>query len=181
MFAIAFADASFLPMPTPIFFIGLSILYPPKTYKYALFGILGTFSGAFLGYAIGHFAWLTASGDFTSFASFLMNNIPGFSETLFNNIQAQFLKWDFWILLVASLLPIPYKIFSISSGVFDMNIILFAVTTLLAQAVKFYLLAYLTIKIGVDVKKIVDFKYKPLAVVASLGIIALAIIAIKTF
>jgi membrane protein YqaA with SNARE-associated domain len=90
-----------------------------------------------------------------------MNHIPGFSEAGYNNIQIQYAKWDFWILFVASIIPVPYKIFSISSGVFDINVVMFCIATLVSQGIKFFLLALLIVKIGPGVKKLLEFKLKP--------------------
>lgn len=168
LFICAFADASFLPLPTPLFFITLILLNNANAYKYVLFGTVGSLLGALVGYSIGHFAWLTTNGEFTELAQLIFNNIPGFSETVYNNIQTQFIKWDFWILFVASLIPVPYKIFSISSGVFDINLFMFCLATLISQGIKFYILALLAIRIGPNVKKIIDFKFKHIAIVATI-------------
>ena len=180
LFFCAFADASFLPLPTPYVFLALTLLNINKAYKYALFATLGTLFGAIAGYSIGHFAWLNMNGEFTGFAQFIINHIPGFSEAVYNNIQVQFAKWDFWILFLASLLPLPYKIFSISSGVFDINIFVFCIATLISQGIRYYLLALLIIKIGPEVKKLLKVKLKPIAIAASICI-AITIIVIKIF
>ncbi len=58
MFFCAFADASFLPLPTPLFFLTLALLNITRAYRYALLATIGTMAGAILGYSIGHFAWL---------------------------------------------------------------------------------------------------------------------------
>jgi membrane protein YqaA with SNARE-associated domain len=178
LFICAFADASLLGLPTPILFVALALLNIKKAYKYALFGILGTFSGALAGYSIGHFAWLDMNGEFTGLAQFLFNNIPGFSETGYNKIHILYAKWDFWILFIAAALPLPYKIFSISSGVFDINLFIFCLATLISQGIKFFLMALLTIKLGPEVKKMFEFNWKPIAIVAT-ATIAIAIVLIK--
>jgi membrane protein YqaA with SNARE-associated domain len=176
----AFADASFLPLPTPLFFFALALLNISKTYKYALFGTLGTLFGAIAGYSIGHFAWITGNGEFTGFANFFFKNIPGFSEDIYSKIQYLYAKWDFWILFIAAALPLPYKVFSISSGVFDINIIIFCIATLVSQALKFFFLAFLTIKLGTEVRKLLKFNWKPIAIITTVCV-ALAIIAFKAF
>ncbi|MDP3002504.1 MAG: DedA family protein [Bacteroidales bacterium] len=176
----AFADASILGLPTPMLFLALTLLNIKKAYKYALLGTLGTLSGAIAGYSIGHFAWLNAHGEFTGLAQFLFNNIPGFSEDIYNKIHILYAKWDFWILFVAAALPIPFKIFSISSGVFDINLIIFCTATLISQGIKFFLLAILTIKLGPEVKKLFEFNWKPIAIIAT-ATIAIVIVIIKVF
>jgi membrane protein YqaA with SNARE-associated domain len=180
LFICAFADASFLPLPTPMFFLALALLNITKTYKYALFATLGTLSGAIAGYAIGHFAWINMHGEFTGLAQFLFNNFPGFSEDIYNKIQILYSKWDFWILFIASVLPLPYKIFSISSGVFDISIFIFCTATLISQGIKFFLLALLIIKSGPEVKKLLEYNLKPIAIVVT-ACIAIAIFAFKLF
>lgn len=180
LFLCAFADASFLPLPTPMFFLLLSLLNIKKAYLYAIYGTLGSFFGALVGYSIGHFAWIDVNGEFSAFAQFVFNYVPGLSETMYNSIQTQFEKWDFWILFVASLMPVPYKIFSISSGVFNINIVMFCIATLLSQGLKFYLLALLTIKIGPGVQKIMDYKIKPAVLIITASAIIL-IVAIKVY
>jgi membrane protein YqaA with SNARE-associated domain len=180
LFLCAFADASFLPLPTPMFFLALVLLNIKKTYKYVLFGTLGTLTGAIAGYSIGYFAWLTGNGEFTGIAQFFLNNIPGFSVEVYDKIQVLYSKWDFWILFIASALPVPYKIFSISSGVFDINIIIFIVATLLSHGIKFFLLGFMAIKLGPEIKKLLHFKLKPAAIITT-TFIAIATIVIIIF
>lgn len=182
LFLCAFADACILPMPTPMFFLILALLSIAKIYKYAIYGTIGSFLGAIVGYSIGHFAWLDLNGEFSRFAQFLVNHIPGFTQAIYNTIQFQYEKWDFWILFVASLMPLPYKLFSISAGVFDLNFLMFCIATLVSQGIKFYLLALLIIKIGPGIKKLFEFKLKlkPIAIIVTASI-ATAIIAAKSF
>ena len=180
LFICAFADASFLPLPTPMFFMALTLLNITKAYKYALFGTLGTLTGAIAGYAIGHFAWFDAHGEFTGLARFVFENIPGFTETVYQSIHIHFTKWGLGILFLAPLIPVPYKLFSISAGAFDMNIVLFSLGTLFGQGLRFYFLAFLIIKLGPGIKKLFEFNKKPIAILATVSI-AVAIIAIKVF
>ena len=180
LFFCAFADASFLPLPTPMFFLTLTLLNITKAYRYALFATLGTLVGAVAGYSIGYFAWLNINGEFTRLAQFLFENIPGFSEKAYNTIQVQYAKWDFGILFIASLIPVPYKIFSISSGVFDINIFMFCFATLISQGAKYYLLAQLTIKIGPKVIELLKFRLKAIAILAT-ACIVVTILVIKAF
>jgi membrane protein YqaA with SNARE-associated domain len=178
LFMCAFADASFLPLPTPMFFLTLALLNKAKIYKYALFGTIGTSTGALAGYSIGYFAWLTPNGDFTGIALFMFDNIPGFSEELYIKSQTLYNTWDFWILFVAAFIPVPFKIFSITSGAFDINLLVFSIATLASQGIKFYLLALLIVKTGTAVKKLLEFNFKPIAIVATVCI-ALVIVLIS--
>ncbi len=178
MFFCAFADASFLPLPTPLFFLTLALLDIGRAYKYVIYATLGTMAGAILGYSIGHFAWLNPDGEFTRLAHFAFDKIPGFSEASYNRIQHYYERWDFWILFVASLMPVPYKIFSISAGVFDINIFMVCIATLISQGAKYYLFALLAIKLGHRVKELFQSRVVT-AVLITAGSIIVALILIK--
>jgi membrane protein YqaA with SNARE-associated domain len=180
LFLCAFAEASILGLPAPMLFLALSLLNIKNVFKYSLAGILGTLTGSMAGYSIGHFAWIDPGGEFTGFAQFMFSNIPGFSADGYDKIHNLYQQWGFWVLFIAGSLPLPYKIFSISSGVFDINIFIFFIATLISQAIKFSLLALLTIKLGPQVKKLLGYNWKPVAITA-LACIVIAIIMIKVF
>jgi membrane protein YqaA with SNARE-associated domain len=180
IFICAFADASFIPFPIMVVFMTFALLDITKAYRYALIATLGTLAGGFAGYSIGHFAWVTPGGEFTGFAHYLFNHIPGFSEELFTRIHLMYTKWGLWILVTSAAIPLPFKIFSISSGVFDTNLLLFGITTLISHGVRFLLLAFLSIKAGHEIKRILETKLRLIAIVAS-SCIALIIIVIKIF
>lgn len=167
VFLCAFADASILPLPTLLFFIGITVLNIKRAYKYFALATGGTLLGALTGYAIGYFAWLKSNGEFTALAQFFIENIPGFSVSIYSTIQSYYAQWDFWILFLASFVPVPYKIFAISSGVFDINLLIFTIATLLSQGLKYYFLAILIIKIGPGVKNLIETRLKPIALVAT--------------
>jgi membrane protein YqaA with SNARE-associated domain len=180
LFFCAFADASFLPVPTPMLFLTLILLDTSKAYKYALYGTLGVLCGALAGYAVGHFAWLDMNGNFTGIARFMFNTIPGFSESGYNDIHSQFEKWDWVILLIASFMPIPYNILSISSGVFDINIFIFCVATIFSQGLRYYIMALLIVRLGPEVKKLFESKLKPVAIIVT-ACIAIVVVAFWIF
>lgn len=166
-----FTDAAFFPLPGQTLFLLLILVNSQKTARYIILGTLGTLTGALAGYLIGHFALLNLNGQFTGFGQFLINNIPGFSESTYHKIHNLYTRWDFWILFTASFTPIPYCVFSFSSGVFETNIFIFSVVTLISQAFKFFILAFLTIKFGALLKRIVEFNLKPYALIISVCII----------
>jgi membrane protein YqaA with SNARE-associated domain len=148
----AFTDASFIPLPVTTFFLILIIINPKTTFKYIIFVTAGTLSGSIAGYLAGRFAWIGADGEFTRLAHFLFDNIPGVSLDFYNQTGLLFSKWGIWILSIATITPIPYGIFSISSGVFNINIYLFSIVTLVCQVLKYFLVGYITLKSGRKIK-----------------------------
>jgi membrane protein YqaA with SNARE-associated domain len=175
LFISAMADASFLPLPITTLFLFLIFLNSKMIHKYVFFVILGTLSGATAGYLFGHFAWLKSDGEFTDAVQFLFNNIPGFTPGVYQKVHDLFTKWDFWILCAATVTPLPYGMFSVSSGVFDVGIIIFLLTTLVCQTIKFSFLAVLTMKLGPEVKRMMKFNWKPIVILAAVVLIVIAV------
>jgi membrane protein YqaA with SNARE-associated domain len=163
LFILAFAESVFFPIPPDVLLIALALGAAAKSFRYALICTAGSVAGAFVGYGIGHFAWLTSGGEFTAFANFFFNNIPGFTVALFNNIKALFLQWDFWIIFTAGFTPIPYKVFTITSGVFEINLFMFFIASLISRGARFFLIAYLIWKFGPGIKRFIDKYFNVLA------------------
>jgi membrane protein YqaA with SNARE-associated domain len=167
LFLFAFADASFLPLPVTTYFLILILLNKSKSNSYVIYVLLGTLTGAISGYSFGRLALLNIEGDFTGLGQFLFDNIPGFSLSIYNKMQMLFSKWDFWILCVAAVTPIPYAVFSVCSGAFKINFIVFLFATIISQGVKFFLMAYSTLNLGIQINRLGKVNWKPAAIVTS--------------
>ncbi len=164
LFILAFIESVFFPIPPDILLIALALGAASKAFKYALVCTAGSVLGAFVGYAIGYYAWISSNGDFTSFANFFFTNIPGFSVSLFNNIKAMFNEWDFWVIFTAGFTPIPYKVFTITAGVFEINFIMFIIASLISRGARFFLVAWLIWKFGPSIKKFIEKYFNLLAI-----------------
>jgi membrane protein YqaA with SNARE-associated domain len=164
LFILAFVESVFFPIPPDILLIALCLGGIAKSFRYALICSVASISGAFVGYAVGYFAWMTSSGDFTAFANFFFNNIPGFTVELFSTIKAMFDEWDFWVIFTAGFTPIPYKVFTIASGVFDINLAMFFFASLISRSARFFLVAFLIWKFGPSIKSFIDKYFNLLAI-----------------
>lgn len=178
LFIVAFADASCLPLPTPFIFIAMILLNIKKAYIFAIYGSIGTITGSLLGYLIGYFLWNTHDGEYTRLANFMFNYIPSFDIEFYKKIKSLYDIWGSGLLLLAPFIPIPYKIFSISSGIFGINILPFILTTAIGQSIKFFLTSFLTIKLGY---KILPYINSHLKTVSFLLLIIIIIIVVFKF
>jgi membrane protein YqaA with SNARE-associated domain len=156
LFILAFSESVFFPIPPDILLIALALGCTGKSFRFALTCTIGSVTGALIGYAVGHFTWITASGQFTGFANFFFTNIPGFSINLFDNIKALFNQWDFWVIFTAGFTPIPYKVFTITAGVFDLNLMMFIIASIISRGARFFLVAFLIWKFGPDIKQFIE-------------------------
>ncbi len=171
LFILAFTESVFFPIPPDILLIALALGATSKAFRYAFICTAGSVLGAFVGYAIGNYVWLTSSGEFSAFANFFFTNIPGFSVELYETIKALFAEWDFWVIFTAGFTPIPYKVFTITSGVFDVNLLMFSVASIIGRGARFFLVAWLIWKFGPSIKRFIDKYFNLLAIVFTLLIV----------
>ena len=164
LFALAFAESSFFPIPPDALLIALVLGARKKAFRFALNSTVASVLGALLGYSIGHFVWWSDGGVFSNFALFFFNNIPGFTETIFYKVQGLYEEWNFWIVFTAGFTPIPYKVFTISAGAFDVNLILFVIASIVSRAGRFFLVAGLIWKFGDQIKGFIDKYFNLLAI-----------------
>jgi len=180
LFLCAFADASFLPLPSTTFFLFLIAFNTEKASEYIFSVTLGISSGALLAYFAGNFVWLGPDGEHTAFCKFLFNHFPWFSEDAYIKINTLYTKWNFWILGAVALTPIPYGIFAAFSGVSEINIFIFLLTTILSHTIKFSFLALATLNAGELIRKLSVIKWKPHVMITSF-FIGIAVFISNTF
>jgi membrane protein YqaA with SNARE-associated domain len=110
---LSFAEASFFPIPPDVLLIPLCLGSLRKAFKFALICSVASVLGGLAGYAIGAFAWDGTSAWFFQY-------VPGFTEEKFLRIQEWYTEWGWPLVFLAGFSPIPYKIFTIASGVLGM-------------------------------------------------------------
>ena len=164
LFILAFAEASFFPIPPDALLIALALGFRKKSFRFALICSVASVAGALLGYAIGHFVWWGVDNDFSGVAMFFFNNIPGFTKELFFKVQALYEEWDFWIIFTAGFTPIPYKVFTISSGAFNINLIMFLIASIISRSARFFLVSYLIWRFGPQIQSFIDKYFNLLAI-----------------
>ena len=74
-----------------------------------------------------------------------------------------FNQYGFWYVFTAGFTPIPYKIFTIASGVFKMNFLLFLIASTLSRSLRFFAVAALFRKFGPSIKEFIDKYFNILA------------------
>jgi len=156
LFLLAFAESSFFPIPPDALLIALVLGFRQKAFKFALYCTIASVLGALLGYAIGHYLWWTPSNSFTGIAHFFFTNVPGFTETLFYEVEDLYHQYDFWIVFTAGFTPIPYKVITISSGAFNVDLLMFIIASIISRGARFYLASLLLWKFGEKIKLFID-------------------------
>ncbi len=164
LFLLAFAESSFFPVPPDALLIALVLGARKKAFRLAANCTTASVLGALLGFGIGYFAWWNNPGEFSDIANFFFANIPGFTEELFYNVKDMYDEYNFWIVFTAGFTPIPYKVFTISAGAFDINLPLFILASVVSRGARFFLVAGLIWKFGEQIKAFIDKYFDWLAI-----------------
>jgi len=153
LFLMAVGDASLLPTPVTTFFLITISTNRKKSIEYIIMVTSGILIGGIIAYFSGRFFWFDQNNDFSEIARFLLRNIPGFNITSYFTIQSLFTKWDFWILFFASFTPLPFGLFALSSGAFHINPMLFILTVLFSNLIKFAFLSLITSQLEEKIRR----------------------------
>jgi membrane protein YqaA with SNARE-associated domain len=168
---VSFAESSFFPVPPDIMIVPMVIA---KKYDYIkIFLIASIFSalGGLLGYFIG-----------SSFVDLSMNVIQfyGYEEKLLN-LKNDLSDGDGFYLFLGALFfsgftPLPFKVFTITSGIIEFNIIIFFFISLISRGLRFFVVAYLSFKFGHIFNKFMEKNGAKWFAIAGLIIVTIATI-----
>ena len=181
LLTVSFVESSFFPIPADPLLIALILGLRKRAFYYAFICTAGSVFGGIFGYFVGSFLWWTETMEFSSIATFFFTYVPGFTEQLFYNIQAQYESYNFVVIFTAAFTPIPYKVFSISAGAFDINFLTFVVASILGRGLRFYGITVVLWYFGRPVKKIIDKYFDLLAILLLLISIISYIIIVYIF
>lgn len=159
LFVLALCESIFFPIPVDVLLIALCVMLPLRSYWFATVCTVGSVLGAFGGYAIGHWLWYTGSVDaptFSALATFFFDHVPGFTESAFETIRSKYAAHDFWIVFTGGFTPLPFKVFTISAGVFNLSLPGFILASVISRGARFFLVATLFHFFGARIKAFVD-------------------------
>ena len=140
---VSFIESSFFPIPPDIMVIPMVISKKNDFIKIFLISTIFSVLGGLFGYFIG--------AVFFDIGIQIMS-FYGYEEKLINLkdnlIKSEgFYAW-FGILFLAGFTPLPYKVFTIASGLIGFNIIVFILISLISRGLRFFLISYLSYKFG---------------------------------
>jgi membrane protein YqaA with SNARE-associated domain len=144
---VAFAEASFFPLPPDLLLIPMVLARPRRAFVYAAACTLASVAGGFLGYAIGYFLFGAIGRPLLQFYD---------AMGAYTALKAGFAHWGVWIILIKGLTPIPYKLVTIASGVVQFPLLPFALASLASRGLRFFLLALLLWRFGEPVRLFIE-------------------------
>ncbi|MDL1980990.1 MAG: DedA family protein [Deltaproteobacteria bacterium] len=155
LFLLALSESSFFPVPPDVLLIALAVSIPKKSFKYALICTAGSLIGGCLGYLIGWQFMITVGEKIIQFY--------GLTHKM-QYIKDLYMQYDAWAIGIAGFTPIPYKVFTISAGAFDINFTVFLVASAVSRAARFFLVAWLIYLFGPKIKTFIDKYFNILAI-----------------
>ena len=140
---VSFVESSFFPIPPDVMVIPMVISKKNDFFKIFLITTIFSVLGGILGYFIGAF-FFELGIEIMSFYGYedKLNNLKN------NLINSEgFFAW-LSILFLAGFTPLPYKVFTIASGLIGFNILIFILISLISRGLRFFIVSYLSYKFG---------------------------------
>ena len=177
---ISFTEAIFFPIPPDILLIPLCLGNRNKAFRFFTVCSILSILGGIAGYFIGTKIWWSGANEFSAIAQWFFEYIPGFSESIFYSIKSKYELYDFWIIFTAGFTPIPFKIFTISAGAFNVSFIMFVIASAISRSLRFLIVSALIYKFGQPVKELIDKYFNLLSVIFTILLIG-GFLLIKSF
>ncbi|MBI1180144.1 MAG: DedA family protein [Alphaproteobacteria bacterium] len=144
---VAFAESSFFPIPPDVMLIPMALADRKRALLMAAWCTLMSVIGGAFGYAIGAFLY-------DSVGHWLIS-LYGYQDKLemFREVYAH---WGIWIVLIAGVTPIPYKLITIASGFALYNFGLFMLFSAVARGARFFVVAGLLYAFGEPIRAFIE-------------------------
>ncbi len=147
LFLLALAESSFFPVPPDVLLIALVLGARSRWSRLALICTIGSVMGGVIGYVIG-LTLMDAVG---------MRIIEFYqAEEAYEKAREMYTRYDYWIVFTAAFTPIPYKVFTITSGVMEMDLLGFCAVSTVGRGLRFFAVAGLLYIFGPPMKRFID-------------------------
>lgn len=144
---VAFIESSVFPIPPDILMIPLIIARPREAFKIAGIATAASVAGGFLGYWIGYGAFESIGRPVLEFYG---------KDAYFDEFAAKYNEWGAWAVLIAGVTPFPYKVITILSGATGLSLPVFVLASVVARALRFFVVAALLWKFGAPIRDFIE-------------------------
>ncbi len=148
---VSFIESSFFPIPPDVMVIPMVISKRTDFLKIFLIATIFSVLGGIMGYFIGAF-FFDLGMQIMSFYGY-ENKLINLKNSLVHT--EGFYAW-LGILFLAGFTPLPYKVFTIASGLIGFNIFIFIFISFISRGLRFFIVSYLSYKLGDLFTKFMD-------------------------
>ena len=169
---VSFIESSFFPIPPDVMIVPMVIAKKNDYFKIFIIATLFSTLGGVLGYFIGSY-----------FLDFGMSVVTfyGYEDKvlILKNSLTSGTGFYIWLatLFLAGFTPLPFKVFTITSGMIGFNLFIFLIICLFSRGLRFFIVSYLSFKLGdafnnfMKTKAAMWFTILGISVVLILGVI----------
>jgi len=140
---VSFIESSFFPIPPDVMIIPMVIAKKKEYFKIFLIASIFSVLGGIFGYLLGYLFYDLAIHviEFYGYENKIENLKTSLSQ------GSNFFAW-LSILFLAGFTPLPYKAFTIASGIVAFSLPVFIIVSLISRSLRFFIVAYLSYKFG---------------------------------
>lgn len=147
LFGVSFAESSFFPLPPDLMLIPMVLAERLKAWRFALITTIASVLGGLFGYFIGAVLFETVGKPIVE-----LYGLGHKMDVFFENYKT----WGAVIVFVAGFTPIPYKVFTIASGVAGLSLPVFIVASLISRGARFFIVAGLLYLFGEQIRAFIE-------------------------
>jgi membrane protein YqaA with SNARE-associated domain len=144
---VSFLESSVFPIPPDALLIPMGLANRARVFRYALIMTIASVLGGLAGYLIGWLLYDTVGQAILSFYGM---------EEKFSTFVSWYHEYGTLIVLFAGITPFPYKVITIASGVAGLDLVIFTISSIIARALRFYLVAGLLYWFGPTARDILE-------------------------
>ena len=133
---LSFAEAVVFPVPPEVMLAPMCLADRDRAWWYALITTVSSVAGGVIGYLIGMFFFDAVGQQIIEFYD---------ARDKFDKAVSWFDTYGVWIVFIAGFSPIPYKLFTITSGLLGMALVPFILASIVGRAGQFFLVAALVV------------------------------------
>lgn len=145
--AVSFAESSIFPLPPDLLLIPMVLANKTRAWSYAALCTVTSVLGGLAGYAIGALLFVQLAQPILEFYGYLDK---------FESFRAQYNDWGAWIVFIAGVTPFPFKVITIASGATALNLPVFIAASIVARALRFYIVAALLYWLGPPIRTFIE-------------------------
>ena len=160
--AIAFAESSFFPIPPDALLVPMALARPDRAWRYAAICTVSSVLGGMLGYLIGYALFDVVARPLLDFYHY---------SAQFEQFRIRFAENGVYLILLKGLLPIPFKIVTIASGVSSVSFPAFVAACIVTRGGRFFLLAGLIRLFGDKVRTFIEKRLMLVTTLAAVCIV----------
>ena len=144
---VAFLESSIFPIPPDVLLIALVLASRDKAWIMASVCTVFSVIGGLFGYIIGFFLFVSVGDSILEFYGY---------QDHFSKFKSVYNDWGAWFVFAGGFTPIPYKVITIASGAFHLNLMTFLVVSILSRGMRFFLVSTLLWYFGPSIRKAIE-------------------------